>query len=262
MSSPLPDPYDALMDHLAALAVAAVQQPGSALHAYWLLLASAQPEGPAPLAAQVRHTPVPDWARPSMLQALQQVCAQGLWCEPGDGRQLQCSASIDAITASLSRRSWPWPAAWRPYLDDIAETTGRIWQAACQLYQPVHQTHPGLPMEVRRGAVLFDAGLYFACHEYFETLWGRTADAASDWYQGLIQVAVAMRHLESHNVRGAILLLRAGLGRLQRYPPLYKALPLAAWRQRLTHLLADLENLSAPTAYQFEQRQVPSLLTP
>jgi hypothetical protein len=108
--------------------------------------------------------------------------------------------------------------------------------------------------------VLFEAGLYFACHEYFETLWGRTEDVASDLYQGLIQIAVALRHLESHNVRGAILLLRYGMGRLQRYPAVYKGLSLAAWLERLETLLEYLETLPSPTAYQFDPRQVPRLV--
>ena len=101
-----------------------------------------------------------------------------------------------------------------------------------------------LPEEVRRGVVLFEAGLYFACHEYFETLWGRTGDAASDLYQGIIQIAVAMRHLESHNVRGAIILLRYGMGRLQRYPAVYQGLPLAAWLERLETLLHVPRNIA------------------
>jgi predicted metal-dependent hydrolase len=117
-----------------------------------------------------------------------------------------------------------------------------------------------VPEEVGRGVVLYEMGLYFACHEHFETLWGRTQDAASDVYQGIIQVAVAMRHLESHNVRGAVLLLRYGMGRLQRYPAVYKGLQLAAWLERLEALLGYLETLPDPAAYHFEPAQVPCLV--
>jgi predicted metal-dependent hydrolase len=114
--------------------------------------------------------------------------------------------------------------------------------------------------EVARGAVLFDAGFYFACHEYFEMLWGRPGDVASDFYQGLIQVAVAIRHLESHNVRGAIVLLHNGLGRLRRYPTNYKGLTLARFLDEATTLLQRLEVLPHVEQYQFDPTQVPRLL--
>jgi hypothetical protein len=39
---------------------------------------------------------------------------------------------------------------------------------------------------------------------------------------------------------------------LQRYPAMYQGLPLAAWLERLTTLLAHLETLPYPTAYQFD----------
>ena len=69
-----------------------------------------------------------------------------------------------------------------------------------------------------------------------------------------------MRHLESHNVRGAVILLRYGMGRLQRYPAVYQGLPLAAWLKRLETLLTHLETLPSPMAYQFDLRHVPHML--
>ena len=46
-----------------------------------------------------------------------------------------------------------------------------------------------------------------------------------------------MRHLERHNVRGALILLRYGMGRRPRYPSVYKGLQLAACLARLETLL-------------------------
>jgi hypothetical protein len=154
-----------------------------------------------------------------------------------------------------------WKTAYQPYIDEIRDHACHIWQAACRLYGPQTPNLAALPEGVRRGVVLFEAGLYFACHEYFETLWGRTGDAASDLYQGLIQIAVAMRHLESHNVRGALILLRYSMERLQRYPAVYQGLPLAAWLERLETLRTHLETLPNPTAYQFHPQHVPHILS-
>jgi hypothetical protein len=76
----------------------------------------------------------------------------------------------------------------------------------------------------------------------------------------MIQIAVAMRHLESHDVRGSIILLRYGMGRLQRYPAVYQGLPLAAWLERLEMLLTHLETLPNVMAYQFDAQHVPHIL--
>src|SRR5262249_21393389 len=156
----------------------------------------------------------------------------------------------DLVPSSQTAVSWQ--IAYQPYVAEIHDQACRIWQAACYLYGPWPIEFTAVPEEVRRGVVLFETGLYFACHEDLETLCGRTEDAASDFSQGIIQIAVAMRHLESHNVRGAVILLRYGMGRLQRYPSVYKGLPLAAWLERLEMLLEHLEALPSPTAYQFD----------
>jgi uncharacterized protein len=197
---------------------------------------------------------MPSWAQPLMHQALECLWREGVWWEtPGALALPQVGTGTDVAVGR-------WKIEYQPYIDEIRDYACRIWQAACRLYGPQTPDLAALPDEVRRGVILFESGLYFACHEYFETLWGRTDDAASDLYQGMIQIAVAMRHLESHNVRGAIILLRYGMGRLQRYPAVYKGLPLAAWLERLETLLTHLETLPNPMAYQFDPRHVPHVL--
>ena len=57
-----------------------------------------------------------------------------------------------------------------------------------------------------------------------------------------------------------MILLRYGMGRVQRYPSPYKGLHLAGWLERVERLLAYLETLPSPTAYQCDPRQIPPLL--
>jgi len=248
--------YDTLMDDLATLAVAAVQDPETAVQAYWLALLARQALSTTPLtlgtlqqrAQEDTEFPLPLWAQPLAPHALERLWRHGVWLE----------TPPDLVASSQTAVSWQ--IAYEPYVAEIHDQACRIWQAACYLYGPWPIEFTAVPEEVRRGVVLFETGLYFACHEYLETLWGRTEDAASDFYQGIIQIAVAMRHLESHNVRGAVILLRYGMGRLQRYPSVYKGLPLAAWLERLEMLLEHLEALPSPTAYQFDPMHIPHLL--
>lgn len=260
--------YDTLMDSLATLAVEAVCTPVTAVQSYWLTFIAQQDTSGTSLTlgallrqAQAEATrPLPPWAQPLASQALECLWREGVWWETAGLPALpQGCTGTDVM--SQSQPVVRWKTAYQPYLDEIRDYACHIWQAACRLYGPQTPDLAALPEEVRRGVVLFEAGLYFACHEYFETLWGRTGDAASDLYQGIIQIAVAMRHLESHNVRGAVILLRYGMGRLQRYPAVYQGLPLAAWLERLEALRTHLETLPSPTAYQFDPRHVPHILT-
>jgi uncharacterized protein len=259
--------YDALMDNLAALAVEAVHHPVMAVQAYWLVLMAQQDSSVSSftlgtLLRQSREAttlPMPAWAQPLAFQALGRLLRDGIWLDTSVSLTLpQVCSGTDL--ESFRQAVVCWHTVYQPYVDEIRDQVCRLWQAACHLYGSHAPDLAALPEEVRRGVILFETGFYFACHEYFETLWGRTEDIASDLYQGIIQVAVAIRHLESHNVRGAILLLRSGMGRLQRYPAVYKGLDLAAWLERLETLLEQLETLSDPQAYQFDPRHVPHLL--
>jgi uncharacterized protein len=259
--------YDVLMDSLAALAVEAMCTPVSAVQSYWLILVAQQDISGSclTLSALLRQAqeetvlPMPRWAQPLAFRALERLWREGVWWETTGSLTLpQVCTGTDAT--SQSQAVVRWKTAYRPYIDEIRDYAYHIWQAADRLYGPQTPDLAALPEEVRRGVVLFEAGLYFACHEYFETLWGHTGDAASDLYQGIIQIAVAMRHLESHNVRGAVILLHYGMGRLQRYPAVYQGLPLAAWLKRLETLLTHLETLPSSMAYQFDLRHVPHIL--
>ena len=263
------DPFDTLMDRLATLAVEAVQVPEAAVQAYWLCLASAmlQDEPSSRLSLEgliqqaLRACSVDAWALPLASQALVQLLRAGDLLVGLDGLRLpQHQAVMWDEVVSYRGGVVSVPPAYSPYIAEIQEQTCRLWQTMRRLYGGWSEALQQVPEEVRRGAVLFDAGFYFACHEYFETLWGRTGDVASDFYQGLIQVAVAMRHLESHNVRGAVVLLHSGLARLRRYPANYKGLTLGRFLDEVTSLLHYLQTQPDSQQYQFDPTQVPRLL--
>lgn len=236
------DSYDAVMDRLAALAVQAVHSPEVAVQAYWLgglYAALHDMPGRSLTLDRLRRwagarAPLPEWAQAYAGNSLTRLIESGIWHQviPDD---------MQRADGEIEMRLCP---AARLYAADIREEMQRLWQAACWLYGVHPAVWQEVPEEMLRGAVLFEAGLFFACHEYFETLWGRTGDPASDFYQGLIQVAVAMRHLESHNRRGARILLQAGTGRLRRYPSVYKGLALGPFLEQLEQTQQDLSEAS------------------
>ncbi|MDR5709653.1 MAG: DUF309 domain-containing protein [Armatimonadota bacterium] len=130
--------------------------------------------------------------------------------------------------------------AYRPYWPYFHSQALQLYRATAHLLRNLG--HGDLPEALYRGLVLFDFGLYFACHEYFEEMW-RVADPKDrDFYHGLIQVAAAFYHYEKGNSRGALALLRRGLAKLAAYRSGYRGVEveraweiLLPWEDRFQH---------------------------
>ena len=76
-----------------------------------------------------------------------------------------------------------------------------------------------LPQELRHGVEQFNRAYFFEAHETLEDLWRGTSGPLRLFYQGLIQLAVALYHLLNGNRRGALNLLGKGLDKLAAYQP-------------------------------------------
>jgi uncharacterized protein len=89
-----------------------------------------------------------------------------------------------------------------------------------------------------RGLEEFNTGLFFECHETLEDVWHGVRGPARDFFQGIIQLAVACYHLTRGNDEGGGRLLDRGLGRLAKYPERYGGLELEALRAEARALRA------------------------
>jgi predicted metal-dependent hydrolase len=76
----------------------------------------------------------------------------------------------------------------------------------------------------RRGVSLFNGVRYWHAHEAWEELWRAAPDEERDFYQGLIQVAAGLLHLQRRNMRGARNKLAEGLARLRPYQPTHRGI--------------------------------------
>lgn len=117
-----------------------------------------------------------------------------------------------------------------PFLGYFRQQTSRLLEALRVLTKG---GRPRASSDLRRGTALFNAGLFFECHELLEGLWKATSGADKAFYHGVVQVAAAFYHYEKHNRHGAVTLLTKGLAKLATYPPSYLGVDLAAFRRSL-----------------------------
>ncbi len=75
-----------------------------------------------------------------------------------------------------------------------------------------------LPDEFWQGVEQFNQGQFYACHDTLEALWMEATEPPKTFYQGILQISVALYHLGNSNWRGAVILLGEGISRLRRYP--------------------------------------------
>ena len=78
-----------------------------------------------------------------------------------------------------------------------------------------------VPQEFWQGVEQFNSQQFYACHDTLEALWMDATEPQKTFYQGILQIAVALYHLGNSNWRGAVILLGEGINKLQRYPPTY-----------------------------------------
>lgn len=79
----------------------------------------------------------------------------------------------------------------------------------------------------RAGIEQFNAGQYFHAHDTWEEIWRVVTGRHKMFYQGLIQLAVALHHLERGNHRGAEKLIATARQRWADLPECYAGLELS-----------------------------------
>lgn len=98
-----------------------------------------------------------------------------------------------------------------------------------------------LPPEFWHGIQQFNQQEFYACHDTLEALWLEASEPERTLYQGILQIAVAIYHLGNQNLRGAMILLGEGIGRLSRYQPEYAGLNIRQLLLKSKTLLTQLQ---------------------
>lgn len=110
-------------------------------------------------------------------------------------------------------------------------------------------THPQsmmddtLPAEFWQGFEEFNQREYYACHDTLEAIWMEAAEPNRTFYQGILQIAVALYHLSNANGRGAMILLGEGMQRLRPYQPSYGEVEMEGLLDMAQDLLKTLQGM-------------------
>ena len=86
------------------------------------------------------------------------------------------------------------------------------------------------PEELLLAIDQFNQGDWFECHETLEELWVGEKGELRDFYQGLLQLAVALHHWRDGNFKGAMTLFKRGSECLERVPPVCQGVDVAGLR--------------------------------
>jgi uncharacterized protein len=107
----------------------------------------------------------------------------------------------------------------------------------------MRQCEAEAPEELRRAIEEFNRGDWFECHETLEELWVGAKGELRDFYQGLLQLAVAQHHWRNGNFKGALILLRGGVDLLSRVAPACQGVDVAALSDAAVTLTGELSAL-------------------
>lgn len=131
------------------------------------------------------------------------------------------------------------PAGFRPHFSYMHRQAHRL---ASALRAVATRPRPrGKRAIIHKGAALFNAGLFFECHEFFEDVWRAAPPPARAFYQGVILVAAAFYHYEKGNLHGARIKLAQGIKRLEPYLPAAHGVRLDRWLAALSPFRSRIE---------------------
>jgi len=108
----------------------------------------------------------------------------------------------------------------------------------------------------------FNCGAYFACHETLEKLWVGDKRPFRRFYQGILQVAAALLHLERGNYRGAVRLLTKGAGHLALFTPRCRRVDVAGLLRETESLRKELESLGPERFREWDRNLAPRVRLP
>ncbi|MCC3404977.1 MAG: DUF309 domain-containing protein [Microcoleus sp. PH2017_10_PVI_O_A] len=108
-----------------------------------------------------------------------------------------------------------------------------------------------MPIEFWQGIEEFNSQDFYACHDTLEALWMEAGEPDKRFYQGILQISVALYHLSNQNWRGAVILLGEGINRLSYYQPSYGGIAVEDLIRQSAKLLSALQQAGSEAVTNF-----------
>ena len=108
-----------------------------------------------------------------------------------------------------------------------------------------------MPTEFWQAIEEFNTKEFYSCHDTLEALWMEASEPKKRFYQGILQISVALYHLENQNWRGAVILLGEGISRLSYYQPSYAGIVVEDLLLRSAKLLNTLQQAGSERVAEF-----------
>lgn len=102
-----------------------------------------------------------------------------------------------------------------------------------------------IPAEFWQGVEQFNQGEFYDCHDTLEAIWMEAIEPEKTFYQGILQISVALYHLNNLNWRGAVILLGEGVNRLRHYHPDFAEVDVTRFAEDSAELLKALQQAGA-----------------
>lgn len=173
-----------------------------------------------------------------------------------------CSIPVDAVPKAIECQSFAWVTPPElvnysfPEADQELVRELSLKPAGKESF-PRNHDYPDEYLEFIR---LFNRGFFFESHELLEELWKPSAGEDRLHYQALIQLAVAMRHVQHRNWPGALGLYAKAKAKWAKLPENYKGLSLKNLRADADPLFEKIKKAADPE--QVLKGQPPALKIP
>lgn len=105
--------------------------------------------------------------------------------------------------------------------------------------------------EFWQGIEQFNQEEFYDCHDTLEAIWMDAIATEKNFYQGILQIAVACYHLGNYNWRGTVTLLGEGVRRLSYFQPSYANIDVSALVSQSYELLQQLQKIEPDRVHVF-----------
>jgi predicted metal-dependent hydrolase len=113
------------------------------------------------------------------------------------------------------------------------------------------------PPRLLEGIAQFNRGDYFEQHETLEALWRAEPRPIRRLYQGILQIGVALYHIQRQNHHGAVYMLTRGSMYLEPFAPSCQRVDVQALADAAAATLRTVEALGPARLHEFDWASAP-----